>query len=78
MYYVIIFWVKNANFVEFLEFQLLSNYIDVADSLAGRLAVWAISALFVVQFGRSLRFCYLEFDKEALFDGKYRGTFPCF
>ncbi len=28
-----------------------------------------ISPLFVDQFGRYLRFCHLEFDKEAISDG---------
>ena len=41
-----------------------------------RLALSAISPFFVDPFGRSLRFCYLEFDKEAISDGcrseKYR------
>ena len=27
-----------------------------------------ISPLFVDRFGRSLQYCYLEFDKEAIFD----------
>ncbi len=27
-----------------------------------------LSPLFVDRIGRSLRFCYLEFDKEAIFD----------
>ena len=34
-----------------------------------RLAFKTISPLFVDRFGRSLRYCYLEFDKEALSDG---------
>ena len=38
-------------------------------SFTGRLAVPAISPLFVVRFGRSLRFNHLKFDKEAIFDG---------
>ena len=49
-----------------LEAQLLSNYIDV--TLTGRLAISSISPLLGDQFGSSLRFCYLEFDKEAIFD----------
>ncbi len=53
-----------------LEAQLLSTYIDVTNShrqsLMGRLAVSAISPLFVDRFGLSLRFCHLEFDKEAI------------
>ena len=35
----------------------------------GHLAVSAISPLVVDQFGSSLRFCYLEFDKEAIYNG---------
>ena len=54
-------------------FQLLSNYIDVTDSLrpslTGCLAVSTISPLFVDRFGRSLLLCYLEFDNEAISDG---------
>ena len=38
----------------------------------GRLAISAKSPLFVDQFGLSLRFCHLEFDKEANYDG-YRS-----
>ena len=32
-------------------------------------AVSAIPPLFVNRFERSLRFCYLEFDKEVIVDG---------
>ena len=58
----------------FLEAQLLSNYIDVTDSLSH-------GTLSVDRFGRSLRFCNLEFDVEAIFDGfmahfrVFRGSF---
>ncbi len=38
-------------------------------SLMGRLAISTISPLFVDRFWRSLRFCYLKFNKEALSDG---------
>ena len=37
-------------------------------SLTGRFAVSAISALFVIRLGRFLRFCHIEFDKEAISD----------
>ena len=37
-------------------------------SLTGRLAILAISPLFVDRFGRSLLFCHLEFDEEAMYD----------
>ncbi len=30
------------------------------------LALWTISPLIVGRFGRSLQFCHLEFDKEAI------------
>ncbi len=38
--------------------------------LTSRLAFSSISQLFADQFKRSLRFCYLEFDKEAISDGR--------
>ena len=38
-------------------------------SLTGRLAILALSPLFMVRFGRSSRFFYLEFDKETISDG---------
>ena len=38
-------------------------------SLTGRLAISAISPLFVNRNERSLRFCNLEFDEEAISDG---------
>ena len=58
-----------------LESQLLSNYIDVTYSLTGRVAVSAISPLFEDRFGRSLRFCHLEFLVffVALSNVFYRG-----
>ena len=47
--------------------------IDVTDSppqsLTSRLALSIISLLFVDRFGRSVRFCHLEFDKEDIYDG---------
>ncbi len=49
----------------FLEAQLF-NQIDVTDSLpsltTSRLVFPTISPLFVDRFGRSSRFCYLEFE----------------
>ena len=76
---------KNI-FTYLLEARLLSNYIDVSDSLrhlltrslTGRLAFSPISPLFVVRFGRSFRFCYLEFDKKAIYDGLYTFKFHGF
>ena len=59
-------------FSTLLEAQLLSNYIDVVDSLThptGRLAVSAITSLIVDRFGFYLRVCHLEFDKKAISDG---------
>ncbi len=47
---------------------LLHRCYRLTYSLTGRLAVSAISPLFVVRFGRSLRFNHLEFDKEAISD----------
>ncbi len=38
-------------------------------SLTGRLAVSAISPLFVIRFLRSLRVCHLEYVKEAILVG---------
>ncbi len=45
-----------------------------------RLALSAISPLFVDQFGRSLRFYHLDFDKEAISDGCWRENtqYRCF
>ncbi len=41
--------------------------IDVTDSLTQRsLTFSAIIPLFVDRFGRSVRICHLEFDKEAM------------
>ncbi len=34
-----------------------------------RLAVLALSPLFVNRFGCSLQFCHLEYDEEAISDG---------
>ncbi len=50
----------NIDFLKDLIFHSLAH---------GRLAFSTISPLFVDQFGRSLRFCYLEFNKEAISDG---------
>ncbi len=54
----------------FLAAQLISNAIDVTDSLnhsfTGRLARSAISSLFVDRNGRYLRFCHLEFDEKVI------------
>ena len=57
----------------FLEAQLLSNYIDVTDSLRPSLTHGTFSynahiSVVVDRFERSLRFCYLEFDMEAISD----------
>ncbi len=53
-----------------LEAQILSNYINVTHSLTERLAFSSkYPGFFVDKFGRPLRFCYQEFDKEAIFDG---------
>ena len=38
--------------------------------LTGRLAISTIYPLFVEQFGRSLWFCHLEYDKKAIYDGQ--------
>ena len=40
----------------------MSQTHTVTHSLTRRLAISAISPLFVVRLGRSLRFCHLEFD----------------
>ncbi len=55
----------------FLEVQLLSNCIDIIDSLR-HLDLSAISLLLVDRIGRSLRFCYLQFKKEAIKDVIFR------
>ena len=61
------FWEDDIFTTYFLlEAQLLSNYVDATDS--HRSAISAI--LFVDRFGRSSQFCHLEFDKEAICDGK--------
>ena len=52
----------------FLEAQLDVTTHSVKPSLAGRLAISALSPLFVNRFGRSLRFCHLEFNKKAISD----------
>ena len=72
-------WLVNYQLFKhmFLEVQLLSNLIDVTDSLTGRLALSTISPMVVDLLGRSLLFCHLEFDKEAISDSVH-GTFPCF
>ena len=58
-----------------LEAQLLSNYIDATDSPRhshGMFSSFRQISVVVDRFGRSLRFCHLEFDEEAIYD-----TFPC-
>ncbi len=63
-----------------MKLELLSNYIDVTDSrrqsithsLTGRLAISVISLSFFDRFECSLRFCYEEFDGEAISDVVYR------
>ncbi len=47
-----------------LNFQKLIS--SLTHSLTGSLAVLAISTLFLVRFGQSLRVYYLEFDKETV------------
>ncbi len=60
---------------QFLEAQLLSNYIDVTDSLRSSLTHWTFSCFdcFSVISGFDLdvfsRFCHILCDKEALSDG---------
>ena len=44
-------------------------HIYVTDSVTGHLAFSSIYPLFVNRFGRSLRFCHMELDKEAISDG---------
>ena len=67
-----IYFVELSRFkILFLEAQLLYDFIDVTDSLRHSLTGRVISStspLFVDRFGRSLQFCYLEFDKEAISD----------
>ncbi len=52
-----------------LEAQLLSNLMDVTDSLTHIRDVSFISQSFVDRFGRTLQFCHLEFDKGAISNG---------
>ncbi len=68
--------------------------MSCTDSFTERLDISAISPLFMVRIGRSLRFCHLEFYKQAISDvfkvflGRGRGDFselsfcgpckPCF
>ena len=69
---MLIFLVNCFYFViiVFLEAQPLCNYTDVISSLLTlRLTFLTISQLFVDRFGRSLRFCKLEHDKEAILGG---------
>ncbi len=47
----------------------MSQIYSVSHSLTVSLAFSAISLLFVIRFGRSLRFCHLKFDKEAIYNG---------
>ena len=56
----------NFNFLEAA--QLLSKYGGTPSWKTQRIAVSATSLLFVDQSGRSLRFWYLEFDKEDIYD----------
>ena len=55
----------------FLEAQLLCNLIDDIELIShvSSLALSTISPLFVYQFRRTLRFCHLEFDTDAISDG---------
>ncbi len=49
----------------FLEALYLGSHTQTTE----RLSVSALPSLFVDRFGRSLRFCHLELDKEAISDG---------
>ncbi len=49
---------------------IIIRYMSQTHSLASRLALSTIYPLFVDRFGRSLRFLYIEFDKEAMYDGQ--------
>ncbi len=49
--------------------RLILNFNSVPHPLTGSLAVSVIYQLFVVRIRLSLRICYLEFDKETIFDG---------
>ncbi len=51
----------------FLSFE--TKLLRLASTLTGRLSSLTISPLYVDRFGRSLRFCYLEFDKKVISDG---------
>ncbi len=53
----------------------MSQTNALTSSLPGRLAFLVISLLFVDQFGRSLQFCYPEFDKEAISDVLWHSLF---
>ncbi len=62
--------------------------MSLTHSLTRRLAVSAISPLFVVRFDRSILFYYVEFEKEAINNGFIAhssvlrggggGNFKCF
>ncbi len=54
----------------------MSQTHSVTPSFPGRLAISDISPLFVDRFGRSLRFCHLEFDKEAIYDERSENLGP--
>ena len=47
----------------------MSQTPSVTHSLTERLALSAIYLLFVDRFRRSLLFCHLKFNKEAISDG---------
>ena len=55
----------------FLEAQLLYNYMDGTDLVHHNVTFSFVDYIFVVvdRFGRSLRFCHLEYNKEANCDG---------
>ncbi len=67
--------VQQINSRGLLKAQLLCNYIDVRDLPTlthGRLAFLTLFLVFLNRFGRSVRFCNLEIDKEVISDG-YRS-----
>ncbi len=47
----------------------MSQTHSLNPSFNGRVPLSAVSALYVDRFGRSLRFCNLEFDEETIFYG---------
>ncbi len=54
--------------LKLLDAQPLS--VQRCQTLTRRLAISYISPLFVERLGRSLRFCHLEFKKEAIYDSR--------